>query len=159
MLANDDRVLIGATKGMRFAFRDENNVIMAEYSPFSGKETIRLNDQIISARRSFRFGTSHTIELPNSHTYTIELEAKNVFKGKIECGLYKNEKLIQKYNVYRSQSRQWPAYAVLLFVGIVIGVATSQYKLNVWHAIMACIPFVAIAMWLQKSKWEYEIAS
>lgn len=159
MLANDDNVLVSYTKGLRFLFRDTDNVIEAMFYPFSGKEVIRLNGQVASTGQNYKFGSSHTITSKNSDKYSIEFEVESLAKGKLKCSLYKNDNLIQEYKVYKKQLKQWPIYIVFISYGIAVGVASSYFNLSILQACLAFIPLVLVSLWLQGSRWEYEYAS
>ncbi len=140
-------------------FRDSDNVIEAEFSPISGKELVRCNDQIVSTSQSLKLKTSHDFKSLKSHDYRIELKSESVAKGKLKCSLYRDQKLVQEYKLYRNQPSQWPVRIALIFIGIVIGVTSSYFKLNVWLVGLACIPFVLFALWHNRATWEYETAS
>jgi hypothetical protein len=159
VLVNDENVSVGYSKGMRFVFRDEDNVIEAEYSPISGKELVRCNDQIVSTSRSLKLKTSHDFKSSNSHEYRIELKSESIAKGELKCSLYKDQKLVQEYKLYRNRPNQWPVRIALIFVSIAIAIISSYFSLNVWLVGLASIPFVLFALWLKKTTWEYETAS
>ena len=159
MLVDDDNVQLGYTKGLRFTFRDADNVIQAMYYPFSGKETICLNNKIVSMARSYKLGTSHTFRSLNSDQYTVKFEVESLFKGKLKCSLFKNEKLIQEYKVFKTQRKQWPIYVLFICYGIVVGLTSSYFNLNFFQAALSFIPLILITLWFQKAKWVYESAS
>lgn len=159
MLANDNNVFFSITKGIRLAFRDIDNVIVAEYSPFSGKETIRLNDQTVSQSRSYKLNSAHTIELPNSDVYKVKLEMKNIFMGKMQCSLFKNDTLKRRYKLFRTRNREWPTYVAIFLIAVVMGLVSGYFKMSAWYSVLACFIIVPITMILEKSRWEYEIAS
>lgn len=89
-----------------FKFTLDGAEISAYGSKWSGKETVYLNNEIISSKRSFRRSSKHFFE-HNGDEHCIHFNVTDILAGGMLCELYRNGKLIDSkvLNAYGNQSR------------------------------------------------------
>lgn len=89
---HSDKVTL--TNGYWFYFRDENRQFAIHGSGYSGKESVYLNDQLISSLRNYRRHSQHQFNVAQDN-YRVEFNVTSILKGEIVCSLYKNEQLLE----------------------------------------------------------------
>ncbi len=130
---------ISLTRGFWCIFKDGVDTIAAGASAVNGKEYVYINGDLILEQRSYSTTSRHSFEFKNNR-YEVEFCVPEVLKGKIECSLSKNSKLIQKYKTlykYKFSFYEFSIYFALVFI---YGFATIYYHLSAW----SLIPFVAV---------------
>jgi len=78
--------------GFWFFFEDDEIEIAVNVSAFSGKETVYVNDNPVSERRSYGFLSLHNFQYKGKH-YRVKCDVINIWTQKIECSLSINGKL------------------------------------------------------------------
>ncbi|MCL1147474.1 hypothetical protein AB4298_06370 [Shewanella sp. 10N.261.52.F9] len=77
------------SNGYWYYFNDQDVRITAHGSGYSGKETIYLNDEVITEKRSFGMRSSHQFCHLGSD-YEVRFKVTSLFKGTVECSLYRS---------------------------------------------------------------------
>jgi hypothetical protein len=78
--------------GYWFFFEDQGTEIAVNASAFSGKETVYMNDNPVSEKRSMGVISLHNFQYNGKH-YRIKFDVLNILTQKIECTLYVDGKI------------------------------------------------------------------
>ena len=130
------------TNGFSFAFKEGNTEITAGGSVFTGKEYVYVNDDLVSQKKSYSKNSKHPFAFDNNN-YEIQFLVTNILKGRMECSLLKNDKLIKKYKMdsnYKFNIFRLLAYLIL---GAAYGSVMSYYNWSSWSLILL-LPFMYI---------------
>ncbi|WP_339721180.1 hypothetical protein [uncultured Paraglaciecola sp.] len=73
-------------EGFWFFFEDEGIEITANASTFSGKETVYVNDNPVSEKRSYGTLSLHNFQYNGKH-YRVKFDVLNIWTQKVECTL------------------------------------------------------------------------
>ncbi len=116
--------------GYWFVFEDGDNEIAANGSIFSGKERVYFNDRAVSEKRNMTsFTTIHEFE-NDVDNYRLQFYMKNIFTGKMECTLFKNEQMIGQETVaqfFDKRGLNMKKITTFFAVGIIAGIALSSW--------------------------------
>jgi hypothetical protein len=88
-----DKKQVTVKNGYWFFFEDDGNKIAMHGSAISGKETIYVNDEVVSETRNYKFKSDHLFEI-NGVEYNVEFKMKSMLKGELLCSLYRENKLL-----------------------------------------------------------------
>ena len=75
--------------GYWYYFNDQELRITAHGSGYSGKETVYLNDEVVSDKRNLGMRSSHKFRHQDNN-YEVRFEVTSLLKGGVECSLYRN---------------------------------------------------------------------
>jgi hypothetical protein len=89
-----DKKQVTVRNGYWFFFEDDNNKIAMHGSAISGKETIYVNDEVVSETRNYRFKSEHLFKIKGVK-YKVEFKVKNMLKGELVCRLFREDKLLK----------------------------------------------------------------
>lgn len=78
--------------GFWFFFEDDGIEIAVNASAFSGKETVYVNDNPVSEKRSYGLLSLHNFQYKGKY-YRVKCDVINMWSQKIECSLSINGKL------------------------------------------------------------------
>ena len=78
--------------GFWFFFEDDGIEIAVNASAFSGKETVYVNDNPVSEKRSYGFLSLHNFQYKGKH-YRVKCDVVNIITQKVECSLSINGKV------------------------------------------------------------------
>ena len=78
--------------GFWFFFEDEGIEIAANASTFSGKETVYVNDNPVSEKRSYGVLSLHNFQYKGKH-YRVKFDVVNIWTQKVQCSLSINGKV------------------------------------------------------------------
>lgn len=78
--------------GFWYFFEDDGIEIAVNVSAFSGKETVYVNDNPVSEKRSYSFLSLHNFQYKGKH-YRVKCDVINIWTQKIECSLSINGKV------------------------------------------------------------------
>ncbi len=124
--------------GYWFVFEDGDNEIAANGSIWSGKEWIYFNDQLVSEKRNMTsFTTIHEFESGNDK-YRLEYIAKNIFTGKMECTVFKNEQMIGQETVaqfFDKRGLNMKKVYACLAVGLAIGITATWFGYGLGYSL------------------------
>lgn len=81
--------------GYWFYFNDEDRHFAVHGSGYSGKETVYLNDELVSSTRNYRTVSRHQFEI-GSDRYRVEYHVTSILRGEINCSLYKNGRCLHR---------------------------------------------------------------
>lgn len=81
-------------KGYRFEFSDRDVNIEVQASSWSGKESVRINGELVSDKRALTDVTSEHLITRKHHSYRVVLRITNILTGNVECKLYRDDLLI-----------------------------------------------------------------
>jgi len=90
-------------EGLKVKFQDESNAIQFWVSSFTGSEKVLVNNEIVSKKRTFGRSTKHSFQF-NGNDYIIEFNIKSLTKYTWSCSLFRNDKLLKKFELKDSQS-------------------------------------------------------
>ena len=79
--------------GYWFFFEQGPNKIAIHGSSISGMETIYLNDEIVSKKRSYKFKSEHEFSI-DGDIYSVVFKMTNWLRGELCCSLFKGAELI-----------------------------------------------------------------
>jgi seryl-tRNA synthetase len=111
--------------GYWFFFDIEGHQIAAN-GVMSGKESVYVNDELVSKKWSF-FGTKHYFKINNTD-YLIDFEMASQFRGEVQCRLFKEGTLIATelkafYNK-DNKSNFWKVIFASFIVGFIFSFST-----------------------------------
>ena len=106
--------------GYYFYFEFNGLSFRAGGSSFSGKETVYVNDELVSNKRSQSTLSEHEFSL-NGDNYKLEFEVLDKIKGELACRLYCNDKLVK---LFAARPKRLfltkPAFAISFIVALLI---------------------------------------
>lgn len=87
--ADDSRMDVSLGRGVRSYFDVDDITISLWGSAWSGREVVRVDDRIVSDRRSFRMSTPHRFE-HGGHRYEVDFSIESVLRGRYRVELYRD---------------------------------------------------------------------
>lgn len=118
--------------GLLFVFTDGENEISAHGSAISGKETVRVNGDTVSEKRSLGVSSRHYFEVDGCQ-YEVAFYVTKLIRGGVECLLFKDNILIARdEKVYL----KWGSYTmigivtVLFLAGVAAGIFVANLIIN-----------------------------
>ncbi len=108
-----------ALRGYSFYFDDDDIEIVAHGSNF-GKETILVNGEIVSEKRSYGVSSRHNF-VYEGQSYEVIFTVTSLTKGAVECMVLKADKIIGRTNVGQLNNRTTSNVAVVIIISTVIG--------------------------------------
>jgi len=115
---------VSLTDGYWFYFEDEGTQIVAHGSALSGKETVFVDREIVSTKRSFSRKSIHDFHY-KGHAYQIVFFMESILSGTLSCSLYKNGELISATTKsYSIKTFNWKTFLIAMTVGAIIGYST-----------------------------------
>jgi hypothetical protein len=145
--------------GAWFIFRDEERVIAAHNSILA-KETIFINGEIVSERRSVKMKSGHHFNF-KGNAYEIEFLVGKSFM-EVECSLIKDGKCIERFkafNRYQSELKASTRFWILVISGFMLGLLMSlligYLKMPFLYPSMMCIGMYFLINRMTKGKREF----
>lgn len=123
---DDSRMEVSLGRGVRSYFDVDDITISLWGSAWSGREVVRVDDRIVSDRRSFRMSTPHRFEY-GGHRYELVLSIESVLRGVYRVELYRDGVLVDSDNAgypmldRRSGPRGWGVLTLLFVAGLLAG--------------------------------------
>ena len=109
----------GIREGYWFYFNDEGVDIAVNGSMWSGRETVYVNDNPVPDKREmFKVKSSHTFTHAEQ-AYRVTFEMDNILTGRLECSLFKNNRLIAKQEKAAFDSAK--SFIKIIGVGFLFG--------------------------------------
>lgn len=110
--------------GYWFYFDDKGTQIAAHGSALSGKETVFIDGEIASTKRSLSRKSTHDFQY-KGHNYQIVFFMGSVLKGTLSCSLYKEGELVTATTKsYSTQTFRWKIFFAAMAVGALCGFST-----------------------------------
>ncbi len=137
-------VKISFLNGYWFVFNENDIKITVRASVLLGNESIYVNDKLVSKKRSLKKMSRHVFDIGNME-YQVSFEAE-IMKGRITCALFKNEEMVNKYEI-KSKGNIYIKALLYALIGVTSGVIVAYFKWPFWVAfwIMALV-FLLIGM-------------
>ncbi len=134
---------VSLLSGIRFVFFENENNIAIIGSAFSGKESVYFNGQVVSEKRNLKKNSKHQFTI-NNDEYEIEFTVPEIMKGKIECSLYINGRVIKRYRTSCRRKFDPRIATIFAIIGAPIGFLLYIQKIPLWTvAIFILMAFVA----------------
>ncbi|WP_111979452.1 hypothetical protein [Algibacillus agarilyticus] len=151
----NDKVEFSVKNGMSFTFNDEGNVVVYKANSLSGKESVIVNDQVVSESKNYKKHSTHQFEY-NEKNYTIELIVNSLIKGDVTCNFSVENKLITAYklNYIKKKTNNIIPLFVLLLVGVLGGVLYSSGLLPKWALIAIIAAAGVFGAFNSQGNWE-----
>lgn len=112
---------VSLSNGFWFYFDHEGMQIAAHGSALSGKETIFVDSEIVSAKRSFSRSSHHDFT-HNGHNYQVIFFMESILKGILSCSLYKDGELVSTTSKsYPMKPFNWKSFWLALAAGFIVG--------------------------------------
>ena len=164
MLEDPPQPQISLFKGLTFSFRDEDQTIVFHASNFTGQEQVMVNGTVVSEARGFSRHTQHVFDV-KGQSFRIALQSTDLMKGHLECCLFKNDHLTQRYSVryHREPSlRSWPRHLFPITAGILVSWLYPFDLVSPWGVggiiLSGCLIGVLFVLFTQKGKWQSELS-
>lgn len=107
--------------GYWFYFDDEGTQIAAHGSAISGKETVFVDGEIASTKRSLGRKSTHDFQFKGLN-YQIVFFMESIFTGTLSCSFYKNAELISATTKsYSLKTFNWKTFLTSMAVGAICG--------------------------------------
>lgn len=108
-------------EGIWFVFNEGNHIIHVWGSLLSGKESIFVDEQLVSEKRSIKQNSEHIFTIENNE-YIVKVSAVHQLNGPLECHLIKNgisqSSYICKYE-RGEKAKQYLFLVTMLLIGII----------------------------------------
>jgi hypothetical protein len=130
-LADDTtRMKMGLRRGIR-AFFDVDDITISFWgSAWTGLEVVRIDDRVVSRKRSLRFLTRHHFE-HHGIRYELVFRIVSMLRGQMEIELYRNGKLIDS--------------DAATSIGT-LGFDPETGRFSAWRAVMHIAPYFIVGM-------------
>ncbi|NBB93730.1 MAG: hypothetical protein GVY32_11240 [Gammaproteobacteria bacterium] len=129
MQNDSERMESGLRKGIRAFFDVDDITITFWGSAWSGLEEVRIEDRVVSRKRSLRFRTRHRFEHAGIR-YEIEFRVVSMLRGQMEIELYRNGELIDSDRVQQNK----------------LGLNPETGRFSLWRAAWQIAPFFLVGM-------------
>ncbi|ESP90935.1 MULTISPECIES: hypothetical protein [Pseudoalteromonas] len=155
-------VEVSFKKGATFIFKVDSNEIVYKCSPFSGKELVSVNGNLVSESQSYKLKSSHRFVV-DGVKYEVNFESKDLINGDNECSLVKEGQLIKLYKLKYIKPPKKPIYYWIppLVLGALAGVGITQGILPIWLCIVfSVLAFVIVFIFeliSNMENWECEV--
>ena len=123
--------VIDVSDGYSFTFEIDGIVIRACGSGFSGKESVFLDDELVSETRTHKTTSAHEFTCGNID-YRVEFEVINMIKGQLACRLYRND-ILSKLYVAAPRINE-PGMAITIIVAAIAFLAITEHMDLPWWA-------------------------
>ena len=120
---------IGFRRGIRAFFDVDDITITFWGSAWTGLEVVKLDDRVVSRKRSLRFQTRHQFEHAGVR-YEIVFRILSLLRGAMEIELYRNGELIDSDRARQNK----------------IGIDPKTGEFSFWRALLSIAPFFIIGM-------------
>jgi len=112
---------VSLSNGYWFYFDDEGTQIAAHGSALSGKETVYVDREIASTKRSYKRTSTHDFQY-KGHNYQVVFFMESMLKGTLSCSLYKDGKpLSTTRKSYSIKSFGWKIFFISMAIGAAFG--------------------------------------
>lgn len=130
-MKNNDNIKISAIRRSFIKFYDDDKEIVFYFSPITGKEWVTLDGEVVSEARKYKLISVHEFKEGEDH-YLLELDtASLLYQASIECSLFKNQVMLNKYKLwYGSTEDTTSAWVTGLSVIALILVCLYIYTLE-----------------------------
>jgi hypothetical protein len=126
---NGERMASGLRKGIR-AFFDVDDITIAFWgSAWTGLEEVRIEDEVVSRKRSLRFVTRHAFAHAGVH-YEIVFRIVSMLRGEMEIELYREGELIDSDRVRQNR----------------IGIDPATGRSSPWRAVLQIAPYFVVGL-------------
>lgn len=112
--AESGRLSVGLRDGVRCYFDVDDITISVWGSSLTGREVIRVDDQVVSDRVSWRLRTRHEFEHAGV-AYIVDVIIESIFHARYRIVLYRNGQQVD------SDSAEWSAWPSSLTRSFVVG--------------------------------------
>jgi len=119
----------GLRRGIRAFFDVDDITITFWGSAWTGLEVVKLDDRVVSRKRSLRFQTRHQFEHAGVR-YEIVFRILSLLRGAMEIELYRNGELIDSDRARQNK----------------IGIDPKTGEFSFWRASLSIAPFFIIGM-------------
>ncbi len=123
--------------GFTFDFDEAGHTINVHCSSVSGKESVYVDGELVTSKRTFRRKSSLTFAI-GTDNYEIEFNVVDMRKGETHCTLIKNDvhvktikKALLKSNQITGKSG-WLKVTLIFIVGAISGYLLMRYLLTVF---------------------------
>lgn len=123
---DDSRMDVSLGRGVRSYFDVDDITISLWGSAWSGREVVRVDDRIVSDRRSYRMSTPHRFD-HGGHQYEVVFSIESVLRGRYRAELHRDGVLVDSdsagYPMFdrRSGPRGWGVLKLLFVAGMLAG--------------------------------------
>ncbi len=157
MIINES-VEISVQKGMFFRFKDGDIEILYKCSSFSGKERVEVNGRLISEAKNFKKHSMHSFTV-DGVKYSLQLLAKNLLQGDMECSLNKNGSLFQAYKLkyVKSSKSFWIRALPSIICGLFFGIAYGIDVMTLWVLVITVGISISVIGFWNRGQWECEV--
>lgn len=140
-------------KGCWFVVRDGNNLIHIHGSNINGKESVYLNNELVSEKRNLHKKSEHEFEDKNNNSYQIEISVSDLYKGSLECKVYKNDELIKTFKTIlnTAKKKQTLSLIILIVLGGISGAIISIYHLPFYYLIVLLLVIFPVYLYFKMS--------
>jgi hypothetical protein len=123
------RMDTGLRRGIR-AFFDVDDITISFWgSAWTGQEVVRIDDRVVSRKRSLRFVTRHSFEHAGNR-YEIVFRVVSMLRGEMEIELYRNGQLIDSDSVRQNK----------------LGMDPKTGETSIWRLVMQLAPFFVVGL-------------
>lgn len=127
----DNNISSSLTKGVTFCFEHNGNQIKTVASCLTGKESIYVNDKLVSKRFNVGFKSIHEFSISGSQ-YEIEYEVENFITYRVRCTLIKDGTHIEtkRFGFNHNRREYLKILAIAFALGAVsgfVGIAVAQF--------------------------------
>lgn len=132
---DDRRMKVGLRRGIHCFFDVDDITISFWGSAWSGREIVRVDDRVVSDKRSFRLSTPHRFEHKGVQ-YELRFGVASIVRSQYHIELYRNGELLDSDTAshfktvpgtdkidWRSEAR---SLLVWVLLGIVVGVVAAM---------------------------------
>lgn len=104
-ITENEQISFSFFGGLKIKFQEGGHTITFCISLYTGREEVRIDDQIVSKKRSFRSKTKHHVQFKGNE-YVIEFTINSLIKATWTCLLFKNGVLVKEFECMNVQSEQ-----------------------------------------------------
>ncbi|HMA98058.1 MAG TPA: hypothetical protein VKO38_01240 [Wenzhouxiangella sp.] len=123
------RMDTGLRRGIR-AFFDVDDITISFWgSAWTGREVVRIDDRVVSSKRSLRFVTRHSFEHAGNR-YEIVFRVVSMLRGQMEIELYRNGELIDSDSAQQNK----------------LGIDPKTGQSSLWRLVAQLAPFFVVGM-------------
>ncbi|MGS0496788.1 hypothetical protein ACU8V4_06090 [Pseudoalteromonas mariniglutinosa] len=158
MITANENVQVSASKGMHFKFYFNNKQITYDCSPVSGKEIVKIDGEIVSESKNYRFKSCHEFRVDNK-TAKIKLQAKGLTKNITTCEFLVADKVVKAYQLTYGTQGKVPLmlHVLIAVIAAAIGWFYASQVISSWLAFGGALLLVALVLFkFEKPVWTCE---
>lgn len=155
-----DNIEASFKKGMLVTFDLDGYKIEYWASTYGGKETVKVDGELLSQSRNYKLSSSHRFVV-NNKACEIIINGRSAFKGLFIIELLVEEKIITSYKIGYGKTVKQPLVVRLvarfspLIVGAAVGWFYSMGALSLWEGLVIGGCGVALPQMLIRSEGWY----